>query len=43
MLWYLALICAIAAVFYLAVPGMGAFIVRGQWRLFRRTIGEISR
>jgi hypothetical protein len=43
MLWYLALVFAIAALFYLAVPGMGAFIVRGQWRLFRRTIGEISR
>jgi hypothetical protein len=43
MIGYLALVLAVAAVFYLAVPGMGAFIVRGQWRLFRRTINEISR
>jgi hypothetical protein len=43
MILYLILVLAIAAIFYLAVPGTGAFLVRGEWRRFRRTIGEISR
>ena len=33
---------AIAIVFYLLIPGAGAFFVRGQWRLFRRRIREAS-
>jgi hypothetical protein len=43
MIAYLALIVAAAALFYLAVPGVGAFLVRAQWRTFRKTILEISR
>ncbi len=43
MLWYLALILATAGLFYLAVPGVGAFVVRAQWRTFRMTINEASR
>ncbi len=43
MLWYLALILAIAILFYLAIPGIGAFLVREQWRLFRKRITEVSR
>jgi hypothetical protein len=43
MLLHLLLIFATAALFYLAVPGIGAFVVRAQWRTFRTTINEISR
>ncbi len=43
MFWYIALVFAVAIFFYLALPGLGAFIVRGEWQLFRRTLGEISR
>ncbi len=43
MVWYLALILAIALIFYAALPGIGAFRVRGRWRVFRRTIQEVSR
>lgn len=35
---YLLLVVAIAAVFYAAVPGVGAFYVRSRWRKFRRRI-----
>ncbi len=40
---YIALIAVVAALFYLAVPGIGAFLVRAQWRTFRKTILEVSR
>jgi hypothetical protein len=43
MTWYLVLIVCIAALFYAAFPAVGAFIVRGQWRTFRRTVMEVSR
>ena len=43
MMWYLALILAIALLFYAALPGIGAFRVRGRWRVFRETIREVSR
>jgi hypothetical protein len=43
MLWYLAFILAVATLFYLAIPGIGAFLVRGRWRLFRSTIHDVSR
>ncbi|HTP58693.1 MAG TPA: hypothetical protein VMM82_07220, partial [Spirochaetia bacterium] len=43
MVWYLALILALALVFYAALPGIGAFRVRGRWRVFRQTIHEVSR
>ena len=38
----LASILLIAVLFYLVVPGIGAFSVRRQWRLFRRRIEEAS-
>ncbi|MGA2478931.1 MAG: hypothetical protein ABSG63_09305 [Spirochaetia bacterium] len=43
MIWYLVLIIGIAALFYTAFPAIGAFIVRAQWRTFRRTVIEVSR
>ena len=43
MLWYLALIPAIALLFYAGLPGIGAFRVRARWRDFRRTVDEVSR
>lgn len=43
MIWYLALVPVIAFFFYAALPGIGAFRVRGRWREFRRTIDEASR
>lgn len=35
-------ILATAALFYLLVPGIGAFAVRGRWRRFRRRVIEAS-
>jgi hypothetical protein len=43
MTWYLVLIIGIAALFYAAFPAIGAFIVRGQWRMFRKTVIAVSR
>jgi hypothetical protein len=43
MMWYLVLILVIALFFYAAFPGIGAFRVRGRWRVFRQTIHEVSR
>jgi hypothetical protein len=43
MIWYLALIVVVAAVFSLGIPGMGAFVVRAQWRDFRNRILAVSR
>jgi hypothetical protein len=43
MVWYLVLILALALLFYAALPGIGAFRVRGRWRVFRQTIHEVSR
>lgn len=40
--WQLLLVLGIAALFYLAVPGIGAFLARGQWRRFRRTMLAVS-
>lgn len=39
----LLLVLGIALVFYVAVPGIGAFLARGQWRRFRRTMLAVSR
>jgi len=41
--WSLLLVLALAGLFYAAIPGIGAFLARGQWRRFRRTIIEVSR
>ena len=43
MIWYLLLIVGIATLLYAAVPAVGAFVARGQWRTFRRTIVAASR
>jgi hypothetical protein len=43
MSWYLALIVGIATLFYAAFPAIGAFLVRGQWRTFRRIVTAASR
>jgi len=43
MSWYLVLILGIATLFYAAFPAIGAFMVRGQWRTFRRIVTAASR
>jgi hypothetical protein len=43
MSWYLGLIIGIATLFYAAFPAIGAFLVRGQWRMFRRIVTAASR
>jgi hypothetical protein len=43
MSWYLVLILGIATLFYAAFPAIGAFLVRGQWRTFRRIVTAASR
>ena len=43
MTWYLALIVGIATLFYAAFPAIGAFLVRGQWRTFRKIVTAASR
>ncbi len=42
MSWPFIVILAITALFYAAFPGLGAFLARGQWRVFRRAIAEAS-
>lgn len=41
--WALLLVIGLAGLFYAAIPGIGAFLTRGQWRRFRRTIVDVSR
>jgi hypothetical protein len=43
MSWYLVLILGIATLFYAAFPAIGAFMVRAQWRTFRRIVTDASR
>jgi len=43
MSWYFALILGIVAVFYAALPAVGAFVARAQWRRFRKTVVAASR
>jgi hypothetical protein len=43
MSWYLVLILGIATLFYAAFPAIGAFMVRAQWRTFRRIVTAASR
>jgi hypothetical protein len=43
MIWYILLIAGIAMVFYGALPTVGAFLVRGRWRAFRRNVAAASR
>lgn len=38
MIWYLVTITALALFFYIAVPGLGAVLVRRRWRHFRTRI-----
>ncbi len=40
---HLLLILAVAALFYVAIPAVGAFVARGQWRRFRAAMTEASR
>jgi hypothetical protein len=40
---YFLLILAIAVLFYVGIPGIGAFLARGRWRQFRATLNEVSR
>jgi hypothetical protein len=42
MTWHILLIFAIAVVFYAAIPAVGAFMARSQWRGFRKTVVEVS-
>jgi hypothetical protein len=41
--WNILLIGAIAALFYIGLPGIGAFLTRARWRLFRSNLNEVSR
>jgi len=43
MIGYLLLITAVAALFYVAIPAVGAFVVRDQWRRFREAMTAASR
>jgi hypothetical protein len=40
---YFALILLAASVFFLLIPGIGAFLTRARWRRFRRLVQESSR
>ena len=40
---HLLLIIGIAVLFYAGLPALGAFLARGQWRRFRRTVTCVSR
>jgi hypothetical protein len=39
---HLLLVIGIAVLFYAALPALGAFLARGQWRRFRRTVTLVS-
>ena len=39
---HLLLVIGIAVFFYAALPALGAFLARGQWRRFRRTVTMVS-
>jgi len=39
---HLLLVIGIAVLFYAALPALGAFHARGQWRRFRRTVTTVS-
>jgi hypothetical protein len=39
----ITLVLALAGVFYVLIPGAGAFAVRNRWRRFRRRLTEASR
>jgi hypothetical protein len=39
---HLLLVIGIAVLFYAALPALGAFLARGQWRRFRRTVTQVS-
>jgi hypothetical protein len=39
---HLVLVTCIAALFYAVLPAIGAFLARGQWRRFRRTVTALS-
>jgi hypothetical protein len=39
---YLLLVIGIAVLFYAVLPAFGAFLARGQWRRFRRTVTLVS-
>jgi hypothetical protein len=43
MSWQILLILGVAVLFYGALPAVGAFVVRGQWRRFRKTVDAVSR
>jgi hypothetical protein len=39
---YLLLVIGIAVLFYAVLPAFGAFVARGQWRRFRKTVTRVS-
>jgi len=39
---HLLLVICIAVLFYAGLPALGAFLARGQWRRFRRTVTAVS-
>lgn len=39
---YVLLVLAVALVFFVAIPGTGAFVVRGRWRRFRARMSAAS-
>lgn len=40
--WSLPVVAAIAVLFYLVIPGVGAFLARARWRAFRRRLLAVS-
>ena len=41
--WMLAPVAAVALLFFLALPGVGAFLARARWRTFREALRAVSR
>jgi hypothetical protein len=41
--WLLAPVAGVALLFYLVLPGVGAFLARARWRTFRRMLRAVSR
>jgi len=42
-IWTLALVVGVALLFYLLLPGVGAFLARARWRTFREALRAVSR
>ncbi|MCX7028813.1 MAG: hypothetical protein NTU62_01680 [Spirochaetes bacterium] len=43
MAWMLAPVAGVALLFFLVLPGVGAFLARARWRTFRSALSAVSR